>query len=91
MMKLASLRSGMVLRVKLLNNTFVGVCISKKASKSILLRNVVDGEGVEFLFNLSNPLVNEISLVKGYYFSDVRQKLYYLRQRRKSKTKIKWL
>lgn len=87
---LKKLNAGDVYTVSLLNTKFSGVCIGKKRSGSIILRNVLDGEGVEYLVNINNPMLREIKLVSGYSFSKVRRKLYYLRTRRRSKTKVSW-
>lgn len=77
-------------RYKYLINTlplirqFFGICISKNSkyrTSTLIVRNVLDKEGVEILFNILSPNVlslKKIKMSKGVY---VRNKLYYLRNR----------
>jgi large subunit ribosomal protein L19 len=71
---------------------FSGMVISiggRGIRKSVTVRRIVQGEGVERIFPLHNPRVKEIEIVRR---GDVRRaKLYYLRERVGKKTRVKEL
>lgn len=60
--------------------TFLGVCISKKNKglrSSFILRNMLDGDGIECSFPLYNPMITQIQILKRK--KTRASKLYYLR------------
>ena len=71
---------------------FVGTVIGIKGSgtnRSITVRRIVQGEGVERVFPLHSPRVKDIVITRR---GDVRRaKLYYLRERVGKKTRVKEL
>uniref|UniRef100_A0A6J0TXS5 Large ribosomal subunit protein bL19m n=2 Tax=Pogona vitticeps TaxID=103695 RepID=A0A6J0TXS5_9SAUR len=49
------------------NNTFVGICIQRRGSglgATFRLRNVIEGQGVEICYELYNPIIQEIKVLK---------------------------
>ncbi len=62
---------------------FVGICIAKRKvntpGSTFILRNVVDGIGVEMMFELYSPAIKEIQVLK--LEKRRRAKLYYLREK----------
>ena len=71
---------------------FVGTVIAMSGRgirKTFTVRRIVQGEGVERIFPLHNPRVQQVDIVRR---GDVRQaKLYYLRDRVGKKTRVKEL
>ncbi len=71
---------------------FIGTVISIKGSginRSITVRRIVQGEGVERVFPLHTPRVKDVVITRR---GDVRRaKLYYLRDRVGKKTRVKEL
>ena len=70
---------------------FEGIVIAAKHGKgmsgTITVRKVVEGVGVERVFPIHSPLISKIEVVKS---SKVRRsKLYYLRQAKGKKAKLK--
>ena len=69
---------------------FEGVCIARSnrgLNSNFTVRKISYGEGVERVFPLYSPLISEIAVVRR---GDVRRaKLYYLRNLRGKKAKIK--
>ena len=69
---------------------YEGVCIARKnagVNSSFTVRKISYGEGVERVFPLYSPRIDSIELVRK---GDVRRaKLYYLRELRGKKAKIK--
>ncbi|XP_056418985.1 39S ribosomal protein L19, mitochondrial [Hyla sarda] len=62
------------------NNRFVGICIDRSGhglGATFLLRNVIDGQGVEIRYEIYNPLIQEIQVLK--LEKRVDDKLFYLR------------
>ncbi|KAM3930299.1 large ribosomal subunit protein bL19m [Leptodactylus fuscus] len=62
------------------SNRFVGLCIERSGhglGGTFLLRNVIDGQGVEIRYELYNPLIQEIQVLK--LEKRVDEKLLYLR------------
>lgn len=82
------IREGEKERVQL----FIGTVISLKGrgiKRSITVRRIVQGEGVERVFPLHNPRVKDVVSTRR---GDVRRaKLYYLRDRVGKKTRLKEL
>jgi large subunit ribosomal protein L19 len=82
------IREGEKERVQL----FVGTVIALKGrsvKRSVTVRRIVQGEGVERVFGLHNPRVKDIVTTRR---GDVRRaKLYYLRDRVGKKTRLKEL
>ena len=70
--------------------TFEGVIIARSGgsvNESITVRRVTYGIGVERIFALNSPLIEDIEVVRR---GDVRRaKLYYLRQRRGRASRVK--
>ena len=79
------IREGEKERVQL----FIGTVISIKGrgtNRSITVRRIVQGEGVERVFPLHNPRVKDVIITRR---GDVRRaKLYYLRDRIGKKTRV---
>jgi len=71
---------------------FVGTVIGIKGSgtnRSMTVRRIVQGEGVERIFPLHSPRVKDVTVTRR---GDVRRaKLYYLRDRVGKKTRVKEL
>ncbi len=71
--------------------TFTGVVIGRKGSgtrETFMVRKISYGIGVEKIFPLCSPLIEDIKVVKEGYVR--RAKLYYLRGRKgKAATKVK--
>ncbi|EDV25234.1 uncharacterized protein TRIADDRAFT_56974 [Trichoplax adhaerens] len=69
---------------------FVGICIAKKNNKlgsTFLLRNIIDGHGIEMMYETYSPLVQKIEVLK---LERRRQsKLYYLRDKMPSEYAVK--
>ena len=64
-------------------STFAGICISRRKIKQLgstfILRNVINGIGVEMMYELYSPAMKEIRLLK--LERRRRAKLYYLRDK----------
>lgn len=64
-------------------SSFVGICISRRKCKQVgstfLLRNVINGIGVEMMYELYSPAIKEIKVLK--LERRRRAKLYYLRDK----------
>lgn len=64
-------------------STFVGICIARRKINTLgstfILRNVIDGIGVEMMFELYSPAIKEIKVLK--LEKRRRAKLYYLRDK----------
>ena len=61
---------------------FVGICIARRnkgLGSNFILRNVIDGVGVEMMFELYSPALREIKVLK--LERRRRAKLYYLRDK----------
>lgn len=61
---------------------FVGICIARSncgLGSTFILRNVIDGIGVEMMFELFSPAIKEIKVLK--LERRRRAKLYYLRDK----------
>ena len=61
---------------------FVGICIARRnkgLGSTFILRNVIDGIGVEMMFELYSPAIKEIQVLK--LERRRRAKLYYLRDK----------
>lgn len=71
---------------------FIGTVIAKNGrgiAKSITVRRIVQGEGVERVFPMYNPRVKDVVTTRR---GDVRRsKLYYLRDRVGKRTRVKEL
>jgi large subunit ribosomal protein L19 len=69
---------------------FTGVCIGKKGGgirETFMVRKISYGVGVEKVFPVHSPLIEEIKVVR---FGDVRRaKLYYLRGKKGKAAKVK--
>lgn len=62
------------------SNRFIGICIARDdrgLRHHMTLRNVIDGQGVEVQYNLYNPMVQKIEVLKLEKRLD--EQLYYLR------------
>ena len=70
--------------------TFTGICIARKGSgtrETFMVRKISYGIGVEKIFPLLSPLIEQIKVVRH---GDVRRaKLYYLRGKRGKAAKVK--
>ena len=63
-------------------SSFVGICIAKSnkgLGTTFILRNVIDGMGVEMMYELYSPALKEIKVLK--LERRRRAKLYYLRDK----------
>lgn len=64
-------------------STFAGICISTRKCKQVgstfLLRNIINGIGVEMMYELYSPAIKEIKVLK--LERRRRAKLYYLRDK----------
>lgn len=64
-------------------SNFAGICISRRKIKQLgstfVLRNVINGIGVEMMYELYSPAMKEIKVLK--LERRVRAKLYYLRDK----------
>lgn len=64
-------------------STFAGICISRRKIKQLgstfILRNVINGMGVEMMYELYSPALKEIKVLK--LERRRRAKLYYLRDK----------
>lgn len=64
-------------------STFAGICIATRKSKQVgstfLLRNIINGIGVEMMYELYSPAIKEIKVLK--LERRRRAKLYYLRDK----------
>ena len=64
-------------------STFVGICISRRKCQQVgstfILRNVINGIGVEMMYELYSPAIKEIKVLK--LERRRRAKLYHLRDR----------
>lgn len=61
-------------------NRFVGICIAREGHglrANFILRNVVDGQGIEIMYELYNPVIQKIEVLKLEKRLDDR--LFYLR------------
>lgn len=70
---------------------FEGVVIARKHGKgvsaTITARKVIEGVGVERIFSIHSPLISKIEVVKSAKVR--RAKLYYLREAKGKKLKLK--
>ena len=70
---------------------FEGIIIAKKHDKgisaTITVRKVVDGIGVEKIFPINTPSIDKIEVVR--HAKARRSKLYYLREAKGKKSKLK--
>ena len=70
--------------------TFTGICIARKGSgarETFMVRKISYGIGVEKIFPLLSPLIEQIKVVRQ---GDVRRaKLYYLRGKKGKAAKVK--
>lgn len=64
-------------------STFAGICIATRKTKQVgstfILRNVINGIGVEMMYELYSPAIKEIKVLK--LERRRRAKLYYLRDK----------
>ena len=64
-------------------STFAGICISTRKCQQLgstfVLRNVINGMGVEMMYELYSPAIKEIKVLK--LERRIRAKLYYLRDK----------
>jgi large subunit ribosomal protein L19 len=75
-------------RVQIFNGTIIAMS-GRGIRKTITVRRIVQGEGVERTFPLHSPRVQDVELVRR---GDVRRaKLFYLRDRVGKKTRVKEL
>lgn len=82
------IREGDKERVQIFTGTIIAMN-GRGIRKTITVRRIVQGEGVERIFPLHNPRVQEINVVRR---GNVRRaKLYYLRDRVGKKTRVKEL
>jgi len=82
------IREGDKERVQIFNGTIIAMT-GRGIRLTITVRRIVQGEGVERIFPLHSPRVQDVQLVRR---GDVRRsKLYYLRDRVGKKTRVKEL
>ncbi|HVS18245.1 MAG TPA: 50S ribosomal protein L19, partial [Planctomycetota bacterium] len=82
------IREGEKERVQLFIGTVIAIN-GRSIAKSITVRRIVQGEGVERVFPLHNPRVKDVVTTRR---GDVRRsKLYYLRDRVGKRTRVKEL
>ena len=82
------IREGDKERVQLFTGTIISIK-GRGIRRSMTVRRIVQGEGVERVFPLHNPRVKDIVVTRR---GDVRRaKLYYLRDRVGKKTRVKEL
>ena len=82
------IREGEKERIQLFSGTVLSMG-GRGIRKSITVRRIVQGEGVERIFPLHNPRVQEVEIIRR---GDVRRaKLYFLRDRVGKKTRVKEL
>lgn len=82
------IREGDKERVQIFNGTVIAMT-GRGIRKTITVRRIVQGEGVERIFPLHSPRVQDVELVRR---GEVRRsKLYYLRDRVGKKTRVKEL
>ena len=68
---------------------FVGICIARRnkgLGSTFILRNVMEGQGVEMMFELYSPAIKEIQVLK--LERRKRAKLYYLRDKPQRYSKV---
>jgi large subunit ribosomal protein L19 len=82
------IREGEKERIQIFSGTVLSMS-GRGINKTITVRRIVQGEGVERIFPLHNPRVKEVEIVRR---GDVRRaKLFYLRDRVGKKTRVKEL
>jgi large subunit ribosomal protein L19 len=82
------IREGEKERIQLFSGTVIAMT-GRGIRLTITVRRIVQGEGVERIFPLHNPRVQDIEIIRR---GDVRRaKLYYLRDRIGKKTRVKEL
>jgi large subunit ribosomal protein L19 len=82
------IREGEKERIQLFSGTVLSIG-GRGIRKTITVRRIVQGEGVERIFPLHNPRVKEVELIRR---GDVRRaKLYFLRDRVGKKTRVREL
>jgi large subunit ribosomal protein L19 len=80
------IREGEKERIQMFSGTVISIG-GRGIRKTFTVRRIVQGEGVERIFPLHNPRVQEVNIIRR---GDVRQaKLYYLRDRVGKKTRVK--
>ena len=82
------IREGEKERIQIFSGTVLSIG-GRGINKTITVRRIVQGEGVERIFPLHNPRVKAVEIVRR---GDVRRaKLYFLRDRVGKKTRVKEL
>jgi len=82
------IREGDKERIQIFSGTVLSIS-GRGIRKSITVRRIVQGEGVERIFPLHSPRVKEVEIARR---GDVRRaKLYYLRDRIGKKTRVREL
>lgn len=82
------IREGDKERIQIFSGTVLSIS-GRGIRKSITVRRIVQGEGVERIFPLHSPRVKEVEIARR---GDVRRaKLYYLRDRVGKKTRVREL
>jgi len=82
------IREGEKERIQIFSGTVLAIG-GRGINKTITVRRIVQGEGVERIFPLHSPRVQDVEIVRR---GDVRRaKLYYLRDRVGKKTRVKEL
>ena len=69
---------------------FVGICIAvnnNKLGSTFILRNFIDGQGIEMMYETYSPLIQKIEVLK--LERRRKSKLYYLRDKMPSEYTIK--